>query len=291
MKRFVVLFIIQIVLVGHKTVWAQGFQYPMPPDSICDRQGRVAYMLEHFWNEQNLTDTTSFKSPEFLLDYLYLLNQISVEEKDKYITSFISLASNYNDTFGTLLWWLDNIFYDSSSPYYDEETYLRMLNVVMATEVHSVLKIIPKKRIKVLNNNRIGYYANDFSFIDKCGQKHRLYEIDAPFLLLIFNNPDCPLCCQTEKYINNDETIQRLIMNDSIKILTITPIEEYDRWLKHSYPKEWYVGFDIDKKIYASRLYDIQRFPSIYLLDRNKRVLLKEANYERLCRYEETKKL
>lgn len=53
--------------------------------------------------------------------------------------------------------------------------------------------------------------------------------------------------------------------------------------------KNWYVGFDVDNEISSSRLYDIQRLPSIYLLDQNKRVLLKEADYERLCRYEEIK--
>lgn len=290
MKRIFVLFIL-FIFVCPMAIVAQGFRYPMPPDSISDRQKRIGYMLEHFWNEQNLTDTTSFMTPDFLLDYLYLLKQRNDEEKEKYIQSFISLASNYDKTFGTLLWWLDNILYDSSSPYYDEEMYLSILNVVMSTDVDSIFKILPKERLKVLKKNRIGYSANDFSFIDKHGQKHRLYEINAPLLLLIFNNPDCSLCSQTEKDINNDKILRRLMMSDSLKILAITPIDEYDKWLKHSYPKNWYVGFDVDNEISSSRLYDIQRLPSIYLLDQNKRVLLKEADYERLCRYEEIKKL
>lgn len=172
-----------------------------------------------------------------MLDYLYLLKQRNDEEKEKYIQSFISLASNYDKTFGTLLWWLDNILYDSSSPYYDEEMYLSILNVVMSTDVDSIFKILPKERLKVLKKNRIGYSANDFSFIDKHGQNHRLYEINAPLLLLIFNNPDCSLCSQTEKDINNDKILRRLMMSDSLKILAITPIDEYDKWLKHSYPK------------------------------------------------------
>ena len=42
---------------------------------------------------------------------------------------------------------------------------------------------------------------------------------------------------------------------------------------------------DGEKVIYSQRLYDIQRLPCMYLLDRNKKVLLKEADYERVHKY------
>ena len=274
-----------MILVTPTIICAQGFHYPTPPDSLCNRQERIVYIVEHFWNDQNIADTASFKSPKLLLDYLYLLEQISDEEKNKYIDSFISLASNHHETFNVLLWLLDNILYNSVSPFYDEETYLKMLNVIIATDIDSTLKLLPKERLRIIKKNRVGKYANDFTFIDKQGQKHRLYEIKTPFLLLVFNNPDCSFCHQIEKKINNNIIIQQLLMNDSLKILAITPAAEYNKWLEHQYPKEWDVGFDIDKTIETSRLYDIQRFPSIYLLDRDKRVLLKEADYERLCKY------
>lgn len=60
---------------------------------------------------------------------------------------------------------------------------------------------------------------------------------------------------------------------------------EYEEWMKHSYPSNWIVGYDKEKVIYKLRLYDIQRLPCIYLLNKDKRVLLKEADYDRLCNY------
>ena len=57
---------------------------------------------------------------------------------------------------------------------------------------------------------------------------------------------------------------------------------DYEDWLKHDYPKNWICGFDEGKTIVKGRLYEINQFPSIYLLDENKRVLIKEADYELL---------
>lgn len=242
-------------------------------------------MLEHFWNEQNIADTTSFMNPKFMLDYLYLLNQINNEERNKYIISFVTAISNHNKACINLFWLLDNILYDSSSPYYNEEIYMRFLEAFMDTNKDTSFKFLFEERLKIIRKNRIGHPANDFSFVNKEGKTHKLYEINTTLLLLIFNNPDCSLCQQTEDSINNNEQIQKLVANGTLKILAITPFSEYDKWLIHSYPPNWIVGFDKNEEIYLSHLYDIQRFPSIYLLDKHKRVLLKEANYKQLYKF------
>ena len=271
-----------LVWVIPKTLKAQGFRYPIPSDSILDRHGRVTYMLEHFWDEQNIADTTAFKNPKFMLDYLYLLKQVSDEEKYKYIASFVMSVSNYDEACGNLFWLLDRLLYDSSSSHYNEEVYRNFLETFMVTDIDAPFKSLIEARLNIVRKNRIGHLANDFSFIDKQGAIHRLYEIDTPLLLLIFNNPDCSLCKQTEDSINNNGHIQNLVASGSLKILAVTPCSEFDEWLIHPYPKNWIVGFDKSEMIYTAHLYDIQRLPSIYLFDRYKRVILKEADYQRL---------
>lgn len=261
----------------------QGFSYPVPPQNIQDRQGRIDYMAEHFWNEQTIADITCFQSPKLLLDYLYLLKQ--TDKREKYIQDFISLSCRQKGTFGQILYWLDNILYDSSSPHYDEALYMKFLNVVMTSEADSVMKLIPQQRIDIISKNQIGKLANNFSFIDKAGNESDLYNTDASLLILIFNNPDCSLCHQAEESIAKNESLQALLKDGTMKILAITPDADYDEWLNHTYPSNWHVGYDKGKAIFDLRLYDIQQFPCIYLLDQDKRVLLKEANYEGLCKF------
>ncbi len=76
-----------------------------------------------------------------------------------------------------------------------------------------------------------------------------------------------------------------MIDKGKLTVLAITPDAEYDDWLNHKYPDNWMTGFDKNHEIYDKRLYDIQYLPSLYLLDKSKRVLLKEANFSRLINY------
>lgn len=275
--------ILLLVLVCPNTIKAQRFTYPVLPDSIRDRQGRICFIVENFWNEQTIADTTCFQSPKLLLDYLYLLRQ--TEETEHYAHSFISFACRQENTFGTILYWLDNILYDSSSPYYDEVLYTKLMQAVIASDADSVMKLIPRQRLVIMSKNQVGGRANNFSFIDKKGKERDLYSIEAPMLLLIFNNPDCSLCHRTEECMSQNEDMKALLNSGKLKVLAITPDADYSDWLQHTYPPDWQVGFDKDKTIYNQRLYDIQRLPCLYLLDKNKRVLLKEADYDKLCDY------
>ena len=76
-----------------------------------------------------------------------------------------------------------------------------------------------------------------------------------------------------------------MIRQGRMRVLAITPDADFEEWERHHYPHNWMVGFDREKAIYGQRLYDIQRLPCMYLLDKDKRVLLKEANYERLRKF------
>ena len=55
--------------------------------------------------------------------------------------------------------------------------------------------------------------------------------------------------------------------------------EEIDVWKERmsAYPKDWINGYDPDYIIRTDRLYAVRAVPSLYLLDGNKTVLLKDA--------------
>lgn len=285
MSRLSLFIIMTTVLACSNTIGAQNFKYPIPPDSIRDRQGRVEYMVDHFFYEKNSCDTALFQTPKLILDYVYLLKQLNEEKRGKGINALISFVSKSEDVFGLVLYWLDNILYDSASTYYDEGLYLKILESVVISDVDEVMKIMPNERIKILKKNKVGNLANDFPFTDKQGREHRLYEIETPLLLLVFNNPDCINCHRAEEAIINNSIVQKLMKTGCLKIVAIAPDTDVEEWNKHIYPDNWIVGYDKNRIIHSQRLYDIQRFPSMYILDQEKRVKMKEANIERVCNY------
>ncbi len=277
--------ILLLGLLFPQLLLAQGFHYPVPPDSIVDRHERVNYMVERFWNAENVADTATFQHPTVLLDYIYLLQQTDVPHVRQGINHFVSLACRQEATFGVILYWLDTILYDSSSPHYNEPLYMLFLDAVMTSEADSVMKLIPRQRLDIMSRNKVGDRAVNFSFQDTHGQTTDLYHVETPYLLLIFNNPDCSVCRQTETHVEQHPVLRHMQDEGRLKVVAIAPDADVDEWQQHHYPDQWITGIDADKTIVRERLYDIQHFPSIYLLDRDKRVLLKEADFSRLMKF------
>ena len=63
--------------------------------------------------------------------------------------------------------------------------------------------------------------------------------------------------------------------------------EELDEWKKHrnDFAKEWTNGYDKELVIKNKNLYDLRAIPTLYLLDKNKTVLLKDATLQKVEQY------
>ena len=55
-------------------------------------------------------------------------------------------------------------------------------------------------------------------------------------------------------------------------------------WLDYlpNYPADWLCGYDPDQVLKSDTVYWLRAIPSLYLLDEEKRVLLKDATLEQL---------
>ena len=67
-----------------------------------------------------------------------------------------------------------------------------------------------------------------------------------------------------------------------LAIVTIYPDDDVEEWFAHldSLPSTWFNGYDDGMKITHERLYDIKAFPTLYLLDKDKNVIMKDTSIE-----------
>ena len=72
-----------------------------------------------------------------------------------------------------------------------------------------------------------------------------------------------------------------------ITVLSIYPDEELDEWRKHlnEFPKEWVNGYDKTFAIKEQQLYDLKAILTLYLLNKDKTVLLKDAPAQTIEEY------
>ena len=75
-----------------------------------------------------------------------------------------------------------------------------------------------------------------------------------------------------------------LIREGRLAVLNIYIDEDLDAWRSYMpiYPKEWLNGYDAAHILRQDVLYNIRAIPSLYLLDAEKRILLKDAPLERV---------
>jgi hypothetical protein len=70
-----------------------------------------------------------------------------------------------------------------------------------------------------------------------------------------------------------------MIAARKIAVLNIYIDEDLEAWRSYMpiYPENWYNGFDPDFVIRMDQLYNVRAIPSLYLLDKDKTVIMKDA--------------
>jgi hypothetical protein len=73
--------------------------------------------------------------------------------------------------------------------------------------------------------------------------------------------------------------VDKMIAARKIAVLNIYIDEDLEAWRSYMpiYPENWYNGFDPDFVIRMDQLYNVRAIPSLYLLDKDKTVIMKDA--------------
>ena len=87
--------------------------------------------------------------------------------------------------------------------------------------------------------------------------------------------------------LKGDPMISGMIADGSLAVVNIYIDEDLQGWKDYMpvYPEEWYNGFDPDLVIRTENLYSVRAIPSLYLLDKEKRVIMKDAPEDRVFSY------
>ena len=115
--------------------------------------------------------------------------------------------------------------------------------------------------------------------------KGTLYGIKSEYTLIYFNNPECHDCGRVHGYLVASKVFTTMLQTGRLKLLALYPDEDLGSWTRHKdeYPSTW-IAARYAKK--ADReYYHLPAIPSLYLLDKTKKVLLKDATVEAVEEY------
>lgn len=272
----------------------QSFPYPAIPDTLRSVEQRAGYLSEHYWDNYNFADTLLLKSKEvteqgfvnfidilnrFNLDYASKgvahkdiaqkgiarkdITQQGIAQKDitqKGIACFTRKAfSNAaaKERFENLI---EHYFEDQLSPVRNDRVYLIFLEEMKNSPCFDETE---KERIafkiKTTNKNLPGDIAINFKFKDENGKEHQLSDYKDQKVILYFYDPDCENCHEVSAWLK-----QQTIPAD-IKVLKMIA----------------------DNHI--SYMYSLKNMPTIFLLDKENKVILKDCTAQELIENISTK--
>ena len=309
MRRFVLTVLAAAMLIacgpGKKTQAPKATTRDFPkldvPVMITEPQERMVWVCNHMWDRFTATDKLYYCDSVTVngvkLDALEsqmgafatLLRQVPLEEGQKAVAAWYNALDAFQRAFpgSNMLPQMTAVtthyLYEPNSPVRNEDLYLPFVERLAASDL-----IDPDYRAGYAWDaqkcalNPTGSVAADFEFIDISGKKRTLHSIKAERLLLIFGNPDCHACKEIMETLENIPPLEDLITSGSLKVVDIYIDEDIELWKSKSatYPSTWINGYDPNYTIRGDMLYNIRAIPSVYLLDAEKRVLLKDTTTE-----------
>lgn len=95
----------------------------------------------------------------------------------------------------------------------------------------------------------------------------------------MFSNPGCPMCREIMEEITSSPLLNLLTEHGDLRTLSLYPDEDLEAWREHfkDMPTSWIRAYDKGMKITVERLYNLSAIPSLYLLDNQKRVIIKDG--------------
>ena len=218
------------------------------------------------------------------------------ERRDSLLRGLVLRAEKSRPVLDFFAYVAEGVLHDPNSPLRNDELYIPILEVLVESPLYDEYdRIAPAYDLELARENRIGEVANDIAYTLVNGKRGRLHDIDSDYVILMFSNPGCPMCREIIEQISSSPLLNEMMENDLIEVLSVDPDEDLEAWRDHlgEMPRRWINGYDDGMKISEERSYNLQAIPSLYLLDGEKRVIIKDgtsvAQIENAIAYFETR--
>ncbi|MBR1575134.1 MAG: DUF5106 domain-containing protein [Bacteroidales bacterium] len=263
----------------------------LPQEELAD------YVLDHFWDAyldttgRYFCDSTHIGGVDDrilaaqLASFLSILENSPEEKAAAVMSAFFGQVERYQaaDTASNVFSWVSDAveyyLFDPNSEIRSEELFLPFVSrLAVSPFSKEELRTRYAHAARVCATNRIGTVAPDFRFLDARGRTHTLHGEKAPWTVLLFVNPGCQACEEVVSVFESGE-VKSLVKAGKLRVVGIYIDEDVAAWKDRAgqLPVHWVNGYDPAGAIRSDGLYFVRAIPSIYVLDADKRILMKDA--------------
>lgn len=266
--------------------FAQTPELPLPqvPAELREPSARAAYIIEHFWDAMDFADRTRSLDDAFMeqtfSNFISVFPYADESARRRAAVRVMTAAQTDREAYMKLASVAEKYLWESDSPLKSEDFYIPFLEHITASgpaDDYTLLRY--RYQLEAARKNRPGSLAADFAYVDRNGRSSMLRKTPAKgSLLMIFYDPECEHCQDVMSVLRADSVLVRGVSEGWLTVLALYAGDDVVLWERSagSLPAEWRVG-RVTSDIMGTGRYVLRSLPTLYLLDSDKRVLLKEA--------------
>lgn len=133
-----------------------------------------------------------------------------------------------------------------------------------------------RENVLFLENNLVGKNARDFQMETDTGDPFRLNQLSAKYTVLVFFEPNCSHCREYVPQLYNEVYIP--FRDKGFDVVAVYTMENKNEWVgfleKHQL-HDWHNVWDQHHLTRFKIVYDTRTTPSVYLLDKDKKIIAK----------------
>lgn len=273
-------------------VQEQVFPFPEIPATLTEPEARKTWLLSHYWEQFDFADTTLVNNRDVteqgFVNFIALLadgttpEELTRESLANWCAGFVGKEHARQ----VLTQTADDYLFNPNSPFYNEGLYGMYLEALLGKLPQTdAMRSAYRFKLELVKRNNVGDKATDFTYYQPDGTRRTLATtpVKNDRLLLMFYDPECESCHEVLLQMAADTALAEAVRTGKLSVLAVYTEGNDEAWRKAlpDLPKGWTVGID-HEAVKTGALYDLKAMPSLYLLDGQKTVLLKDAAYEKI---------
>jgi thiol-disulfide isomerase/thioredoxin len=258
------------------------------------------FYKSHYWDGVSFMDDRIVRTPFFLPKLETYYRQIMPQAPDSLIKDIdykLLLARTSPEMYKFLLNWFTDEYIN---PKYmgQDAVFVHLYNKYHSKGVSNWLNktqdSVITRRAFMLMSNLIGEMAANLEFADTTGKTKALYEVDARYTVVVFWEPNCGHC--KDEIPRVDSMYRASWQKKGVKIYAVLSEGERlkNEWLTFIREKkigDWDNVYQtktmVDEETKNQRptfrqLYNVEVTPTMYLLDKEKRIIAKKLTIEQM---------
>lgn len=269
-------------------------QLPLPvvPPTLKKPADRAIYIIDHFWDGLDFSDTAVSRDARLIeqsfADYTSLFPVVndSTARLQSAVDRLVKASEADSIAAAGLREIAEIYLYDVVSPMHNDDYYRFYLNSFIKSDgLDDGMRLRYEYQLEEIDKNRVGETAADFGLVAKDGSETTLARevAGAPLTVVMFYNPFCSECHDISSAMADDPAVAKAVAAGRLQLIAVIadgawsdnasavpldgPIREFAAK---------------DNCVEDEQLYSIRMIPTLYVLDSEMKVVMRDAKPARI---------